>query len=40
MYRADVLPSNFIYDKELRLVKVFKGATKAETILKYLNGND
>lgn len=40
MYRADVLPSNFIYDKELRLVKVFKGATKPETILKYLNGND
>jgi len=40
LYRADVLPSNFIYDKELRLVKVFKGATKPETILKYLNEND
>lgn len=40
LYRADVIPTNFIYDKELRLVKVFKGATKPETILKYLNGND
>jgi thiol-disulfide isomerase/thioredoxin len=40
LYRANVLPSNFIYDKELRLVKVFKGATKPEAILKYLIEND
>jgi len=40
LYRADVLPSNFIYDKELKLAKVFKGATKPETIFKYLHGND
>ncbi len=40
LYRADVLPSNFIYNKELELVKVFKGATQLETILKYLNRND
>ncbi len=40
LYRADILPSNFIYNKELKLVKVFKGATKPETIMKYLNGND
>lgn len=40
LYGANVMPSNFIYDKELRLVKVFKGATQPETILKYLNEND
>jgi hypothetical protein len=40
LYKADIIPSNFIYDKELKLAKVFKGATKPETILKYLYGND
>lgn len=40
LYKADVLPSNFIYNKELELVKVLRGATKPETIMKYLNDND
>lgn len=40
LYRADVLPSNFIYNEKLELVKVFRGATKPETIMKYLNEND
>lgn len=40
LFGADVLPSNFIYNKELELVKVLKGTTRPETILKYLNGND
>jgi len=40
LYRVDVIPSNFIYNKELELIKVFKGATKPEAILKYLNEND
>lgn len=40
LYSADVLPSNFIYNEKLELVKVFRGATKPETIMKYLNEND
>lgn len=40
LYGADIIPSNFIYDKDLQLVKVFRGATRPETLLKYLNSND
>jgi thiol-disulfide isomerase/thioredoxin len=40
LYSADVLPSNFIYNKELELIKVFRGATRPEAIMKYLNEND
>lgn len=40
LFHADIMPSNYIYDDSLRLVKVFKGSTRPETILKYLTGND
>lgn len=39
-FGADIIPSNFIYNDSLRLVKVFKGSVKPETIFKYLNGNN
>ena len=39
-FGADVIPSNFIYNDSLRLVKVFKGSVKPETIFKYLNGSN
>lgn len=40
MFSAEIIPSNYIYNDSLQLVKVFKGATKPETLLRYLNGND
>jgi hypothetical protein len=40
MFRAEIIPSNYIYNDSLQLVKIFKGATKPETLLKYLTGND
>ena len=36
LFGADYVPSNYIYDKELKLVKVLQGEYKIETILKYL----
>jgi hypothetical protein len=36
VFGKDIVPSNYIYDKELNLVKVFNGEVKIETILKYL----
>lgn len=40
MFGAEMIPSNYIYDDSLRLVKVFKGSVRPETILKYINDND
>jgi len=40
LFRADIIPSNYIYSDSLYLVKVLKGSTRPETILKYLTGND
>jgi peroxiredoxin len=35
-FGTEIIPSNFIYDKELKLVKVWKGEVKSETLIKYL----
>lgn len=40
LFGADIMPSNYLYNDSLHLAKVFKGSTRPETILKYLNGND
>jgi thiol-disulfide isomerase/thioredoxin len=32
----DIIPSNYIYNKELNLVKILHGEVKIETIIKYL----
>jgi peroxiredoxin len=40
LFRTNVIPSNFIYNKDLKLVKTLKGETTIEAITKYLqNGN-
>jgi thiol-disulfide isomerase/thioredoxin len=36
IFGSDIVPSNYIYNRELELVKVLQGETKTETILKYL----
>ena len=36
IFGSDIVPSNYIYNKELGLVKVLHGEVKTETILKYL----
>ncbi|MEZ4996063.1 MAG: hypothetical protein R2758_00810 [Bacteroidales bacterium] len=36
LFRANVIPANFIYDDSLRLVKVIKGSVRPDAILKYL----
>jgi len=36
IFGSDIVPSNYIYNKELNLVKVLQGEVKTETILKYL----
>lgn len=40
IFRTDVIPSNFIYNEDLRLVKVLKGETTIETITKYLGSDN
>ena len=40
LFRTDVIPSNFIYNEDLRLVKVLKGETNIETITKYLQSGN
>jgi hypothetical protein len=36
IFSRNVIPSNYIYNKELKLVKALYGEYKIETILKYL----
>ena len=36
IFGKDIVPSNYIYNKELKLVKVILGEVKTETILKYI----
>jgi hypothetical protein len=36
LFRTDVIPTNFIYDEDLKLIKILKGETTIETITKYL----
>ena len=40
LFRTDVIPSNFIYNEDLRLVKILKGETTIKTITKYLQGGN
>jgi hypothetical protein len=37
IFGSEIVPSNYIYNKELDLVKVLHGEVKTETILKYLS---
>ena len=39
IFGSDISPSIFIYDKELKLIKVFYGEVKTEAILNILNQN-
>ena len=40
IFGSDIVPSNYIYDKKLDLVKVLYGEVKMETIFKYLLGSE
>ena len=40
IFGSDIVPSSYIYDKKLNLVKVLYGEVKTETIFKYLPGNE
>jgi peroxiredoxin len=40
LFRTDVIPTNFIYDEDLNLVKTLKGETSIETITKYLQSGN
>jgi thiol-disulfide isomerase/thioredoxin len=40
IFGRDIVPSNYIYDKDLYLIKVFYGEVKTEAILKYLPGSE
>jgi hypothetical protein len=40
IFGSDLVPSSYIYDKDLELVKVLYGEVKTETILKYLNESE
>lgn len=40
LFGANIIPANFIYNDSLRLVKIFKGPVKPETIMKYLYDSD
>jgi hypothetical protein len=37
IFGSEIVPSNFIYNKELELVKILQGEVKTETIIKYLH---
>ncbi len=39
-FGTGLIPANFIYDSDLRLVKLLEGEYKTETILKYLRAFD
>jgi hypothetical protein len=40
VFGKDIVPSNYIYNKELKLVKIIFGEVKIETIRKYLSGSE
>ena len=40
IFGKDIIPSNYIYDKELNLIKILYGEYKIETILKYLEESE
>ena len=39
-FGVDIMPSNFIYNDSLQLVKIYKGSTRPEAMMKYLYSND
>jgi len=40
LFGAAVMPSNFIYNDSLQLVKIFKGSTRPEAFIRYLFSDD
>ncbi|MBW6502584.1 MAG: redoxin domain-containing protein [Bacteroidales bacterium] len=40
IFGTDVVPSNFIYDRDLNLVKVLYGEVKSETIIRYMRNEE
>ncbi len=40
LFRADAMPSNYIYNDNLQLVKIYKGTTKPEALMRYLFSDD
>lgn len=40
LFGSTFIPSNYIYDKELRLVKSLEGEYKTETLIRYMSGNE
>ncbi len=40
IFGNDIVPSNYIYNRELKLVKVFFGEVKTETLCKYLKNDE
>jgi hypothetical protein len=40
IFGRDIVPSNYIYNKELKLVKVMYGEVNTETIFRYLQNSD
>jgi thiol-disulfide isomerase/thioredoxin len=40
IFGSEIIPSNYIYNEELELVKVLHGEVKTETILKYLRESE
>ncbi len=40
IFGADFIPSNYIYDKDLKLIKTFNGEVKTETIVKLILGSE
>jgi hypothetical protein len=40
IFRSGIIPTNYIYNKNLQLVKTLQGEYKTETIIKYLIGSE
>jgi len=40
IFGTEIIPTNFIYNKDLELIKCLKGETKTETILKFLRSDN
>jgi hypothetical protein len=40
IFGSDIVPSNYIYNRELSLVKVVHGEVSTETILRYMQDNE
>ena len=40
LFRADVMPSNYIYNDSLQLVKIFKGSSRPEAFMRYMFSDD